>query len=219
MATPIQFYKQLSPYERAKITAVVSMVFDFSTGMLKFAMGIATFVFTLCAGGLNSFFCGLTKRIYFNGMRSSMGDESRECGYYLAMGATFTVSSLFYALYMFRYSIKAAVGTPGPVTVIIVCAIAAFELALSFGGLVRARREGDLLMEGLKFVSISAAFAAVSTAVNTVGAMLGGYNSATGRLGAMLGSAGVVIGFFMVIKGVLLRRKYSKRKRVRVIER
>ena len=130
------------------------MVFDFSTGMLKFAMGIATFVFTLCAGGLNSFFCGLTKRIYFNGMRSSMGDESRECGYYLAMGATFTVSSLFYALYMFRYSIKAAVGTPGPVTVIIVCAIAAFELALSFGGLVRARREGDLLMEGKVSVKV-----------------------------------------------------------------
>lgn len=218
MATPIQFYKQLSPHERAKITAVASMTFDFATGILKFAMGVATFVLALCIGGLNAFFCGITKRIYFAGMRSSLGDESRECGYYLAMGATFTVSSVFYALYMFRYSTADAVGKPGPVTVITVCMIAVFETAFSFGGLVRARREGDLLMEGLKFVSISAAFTAVSTAVNTVSAM-SGYNSATGMLGAILGSAGVVIGFFMIVKGALLRRKYLSRKRVRVIER
>ena len=50
------------------------MLFNFAAGAFKFVAGMLTYVAAPCISGLDSVFCGAAKRIYFGGMRASMGN-------------------------------------------------------------------------------------------------------------------------------------------------
>ncbi len=223
MATPAEFYKNLSPYEKAKLTGTLSMLFNFAAGAFKFVAGMLTYVAALCISGLDSVFCGAAKRIYFGGMRASMGNESRECGYYLAMGGVLIVSSAFHTVYMYGYAEYGSAGRPGAFAVVAVCVLAAVELIVSLAGFIRARRDGDLLMEGLRFVNLYTASAAIVTALAAVSAALGAADDERtvfgGAAGVVSGIAGMLAGAFMTIKGAVLSRRYAKRPRVRILRR
>lgn len=220
--TLFEYYGELSPYERAKLTSTPSMLFNFAAAAFKFALGLSSSVAALCISGLYSFFCGASKRIYFRGMTASMGDESRECGYYLLIGVVLTVSSAVYCIYMYFWS-EGASGSPGAYATAAACGIALFELVASVSGLVRARRDGDLLMEGLRFVNLAAAFAAIVTAATAVCASVGfedpRFPVYGGRFGVIMGGVSVLTGIYMIVKGLCLVRRYAARERVRIIER
>ena len=195
------------------------MPLNMAAGALKFALGMLTLVAAFCISGMYSFFCGIAKRIYFSGMRFSYGDVSRECGYYLAMGMVLVVSSLLNLAYMLKYSLSQG-GVPSAAAAVSVCVVAAAELVSSLSGLARARRDGDLLMEGLRFVGLSAALSAAASAFAAIISAVYPERGAlySGMSGAAAGFAGALAGVFMTIKGAVLRGKFAGRIKVRVIE-
>ncbi len=223
MATPLKFYGRLSPYERAKLTSVFSMLFNLTTGAFGVAIGLLTSATAILVSGLHSLLLGSVKRVYFRGMPASHGDESRESAYYFAMGVLLTASSAFYTIYMLRGTANERELRFGAGAAIAVCVIAAAELIVNVRGLVTARRNGDLLLEGLRLADLSAAFVAVAAAANAITSVLGvrdiGYVIYGGRFGAIMGAAGILTGAAMSIKGALLMRKFSRRERIRIIER
>ncbi len=199
------------------------MLFNLLTGSFKTALGLLTSAAAIFVSGLHSLLLGSVKRIYFRGMASSCGDESRESAYYLAMGALLTAASVFYTIYMLRSAAADGELRFGAGSAAAVCAVAAAEFAVSVSGLVRARRNGDLLLEGLRLADLSSSLAAIATAANAVTSALGmrdiGYLIFGGRFGSLMGAAGVITGAFMTVRGWVLRRKFMRRDRVRIIER
>ena len=90
------------------------------------------------------------------------------------------------------------------------------------GGLMKARRERDLLSEGLKLVNLSTSFAALATAVTAISALAGmrgeTYAVFNGGFGAAMGLVSAVIGFYMCVKGALYYLRLRGKERVRIIE-
>ena len=78
-------------------------------------------------------------------------------------------------------------------------------------------------MEGLRFVNLAAAFAAIVTAATAVCASVGfedpRFPVYGGRFGVIMGGVSVLTGIYMIIKGSCLVRRYAARERVRIIER
>lgn len=222
MANPVEFYRRMSLYERAKLTGTLGMVFNFANAAFKTAVGLFTFVAALCVSGLYSFFTGLAKRVYFRGMRKSGINERKESRYYFAMGIILTASSAFYIVYMLRYAFGGTEKTVGPAAFAFVAGVAVADFALAVIGLVRARRERDLLSEGLKLVNLSTSFAAIATAVTAVSALAGlkgeTYAMFNGAFGAAMGVAEAAIGIYMCLKGALYYLRLRGKKRVTIIE-
>lgn len=212
----------MSLYERAKLTSAFGMIFNFINAAFKLAVGLLTFVAALCVSGLYSFFTGLAKRVYFRGMRKSGINERKESGYYFAMGLILTVSSVFYIVYMLRYAFGGSEKAVGFTAFVFVAGIAVADFIFAVGGLMKARRERDLLSEGLKLVNLSTSFAALATAVTAISALAGmrgeTYAVFNGGFGAAMGLVSAVIGFYMCVKGASYYLRLRGKERVRIIE-
>ena len=212
----------MSAYERARITGAAGMVFNFLNALLKISVGLFTFAAALCVSGLYSFFTGLSKRVYFRGMRKSGINERKESRYYFVMGAILTLSSALYITYMLRYAFVGAPETSGISAFVVVASLTVADFAFATGGLVKARRERDLLSEGLKLVNLSTSFAALATAVTAVSALAGmtgeTYAAFNGAFGAAMGAASALAGIYMAVKGGIYYKRLRGKERVKIIE-
>ncbi len=212
----------MSTYEKAKLTGTVGMTFNFVNAIFKTAVGLLTFVAALCVSGLYSFFTGLSKRVYFRGMRKSGINERKESGYYFFMGTILTAASAFYIVYMLRYAFGGSPEKVGLAAFAFVAGVAVMDFVFAIGGLLKARRERDLLSEGLKLVNLSTSFAALATAVTAISALAGMngelYSVFNGAFGAAMGTASATIGIYMTVKGGIYYKRLRGKERVKIIE-
>lgn len=215
----VRKYKEMSPVQKARLTSTVTMVYNFVTAGAKIFFGVFSAFWFICISGLYSLCMGLCKRVYFVGRAKSEGETYREISYYRVIGSILSLAAVCYIGYMVQYVLfPSELKRYGTLTSIVIVAVSAVEVAFALTGIVRARKDRDLLMEGLKFVNLVSSLIAVVTAEAVVLTffadlgLTGAFDPAfvNAMFGLMLGLVSLSVGIFVFVKSRRLRREFCR---------
>lgn len=217
MRNLIRKYKQMTPVQKSRITSSVTMVYNFVTAGAKIFFGIFSAFWFICVSGLYSLCMGVCKRVYFVG-RARSGDQTRlEISYYRIIGGVLCFAALCYIGYMVQYVLfPSDLRRYGSLTSVVIVAVSGVEVAFALVGIFRARKDKDLLMEGLKCVNLVSSLIAVVTAeavVLTFFSDLGltaGVNTAfiNALFGLTLGLVSLTVGIYITTKAKRLKKDF-----------
>ena len=205
----IRRFMNMEPVRRVRITSTVSMIYNVVSGGSKIFFGILSSFFFLCVSGAYVVCIGMGKRIYFRGRAASGGEPNKELKYYREIGILLLIAALFYIAFTLQYVLfPSELRRYGTLTSVALCVISLVEITLAVTGILRARRDRDLLMEGLKFINLATSFAAAVTAEAVLLTWLGAENApfVNGVFGLLLGVASAGTGIYMMCKAAALRR-------------
>lgn len=213
----IRKFKDMSPSQKARLTSGVTMTVNFVMAGAKIFFGIFSAFWFICVSGAYSLCVGLCKRIYFVGRARSDGETFREIKYYRAIGVVLMLAAVCYIGYMIQYVMfPSDLRRYGAITSIVIVAVSVCEVIFAIIGVVRARKDKDLLMEGLKFVNLVSSTVAVVTAeavtlvfLSDIG-LAGSVNAAlvNAVFGLFLGVVSLGIGIYLFVKSHNVKRRF-----------
>ena len=208
----IRKFRALSPQKRARITSTVSMIYNFLSGGVKIFLGIMSSYFFACVSGAYVLCIGMGKRIYFHGREVSEGETIKEIKYYKRIGIIIFIGAVCYIIAVMRYIIFfEQLSRYGMLTSIVLCSVSFVEITLAVMGIIRARRDKDLLMEGLKCINFVTSLVAIVTteAVLLTWLEIGNASYVNGVSGLVFGVLSASVGIFIFVKAVKLNRKFG----------
>lgn len=219
MLSIIRKYKEMSPVQKARLTSSVTMVYNFVTAGAKIFFGVFSAFWFICISGLYSLCMGLCKRVYFVGRAKCEDVTYREISYYRVIGAVLCFAAVCYIGYMFQYVLfPSELKRYGTLTSAVIVAVSGVEVAFAVIGIVRARKDKDLLMEGLKFVNLVSSLIAVVTAEAVILTFLadlgftGNVDTAfvNALFGLTLGLVSLIVGIFVLVKARRLKKDFCQ---------
>lgn len=156
----IQDYIQLDYKAKSGIGGRISLSSNLLLAFLKAILGIFTSSIFLFISALYSTGCGIGRLTYFIGSKNSK-NERDELRYYLYISLILFSTSIIYIIYMIRlffipshahYSMIAGIG---------LAAISTWEMFWSIRGLIKSHKRNDLLLSGLKAISVATALLSI----------------------------------------------------------
>ena len=150
---------------RTTLSSALSMFNNFIWASLKFLFGLWKASYFFCVSGIYTLCIGLCKRIFLHGRRCRLKDDQTELHYYTQITIVLFIASVFYSLYMTRlFFIPEDTRTKNPFFAIVIMAFSCWELFLAIKGLIKMTKRDELLVSGLKCVSLMSGFTSVVSA-------------------------------------------------------
>lgn len=208
----IKKYRHFSFKERTNFNSRISMIGNFFIACCKLILGIVTLSLFYCISAFYSVGVGLAKQVYFQGLNASNNELSGENNnnfenqkienkYYKLMAFILLFTSIIYAIYMARLLFTSSDFEYGLIPAIGIAAISFTELGVAIKGLIKSNKRKDLLLSGLKSISLaSACTAIVLTQVALLSTVEGDYSFYNALFGIGVGIFCILISIYMFIK-------------------
>lgn len=205
-------FKSISPRKKARLFSTITMIYNFVSGGLKIFFGLISSYFFAVISGAYVLCIGMGKRIYFHGRAKSGGVLRKEIKYYRQIGIIIFTGAICYIIAMLRYvSFLEELKRYDVLTSIALCVISFVEITLAVSGIIRARKDKDLLMEGLKFINVITSLVALITteAVLLTWLRIGNASYVNGASGILIGLVSAGIGVTLFTKANYLDKKFA----------
>jgi hypothetical protein len=189
-----------------KYTARISMLGNFLVAAGKVALGIFTASVFFLISGIYSIGIGYAKSTYYAGLKKSDTSLKSEKPFFIKIAITLFASGVVYIIYMMRLFFISASFDYGTIPSIGIAAISFLEIGMAIGGLLRAGKQRDLLLSGLRCINLSSGMTAIvftQVALLSLGGT-GAENSIYNAIG------GVVFGGLCVMLSVAMVVLYFK---------
>ena len=204
MAELWQKLKAVPDEIKVRFTSGLTMLYNFANAAIKIFFGSFSVLGPAFISGMFSLCVGTGKGIYFRGRKMCGYESAREAAYFRAMGVTLVFASAFFLAYMVAQLMSdMRPGRHGVLTCAVMVVVSLTELAFSVTGIAEARREFDILDEGLKFINLISSVNAVVTAETVVMALLFGHAggvAAGGFFGLGLGMMSLAAGVYIIVR-------------------
>jgi len=207
----IKNYYNLDYKGKASIGGKISICSNLCVAFFKMVMGIFTSSVFLFISAFYSIGCGIGRLTYFIGVSNSK-TESDELKYYFRIAIILFFTSVLYIIYMIRLFFIPSTAHYPMLVGIALAAISAWEMFFAIRGLIKSHKRNDLLLTGLKAISVATALLSiVLTQIAILSFTLPNedcsiYNAIAGTI---FGSICVLISIAMLLRYVRHKRRLS----------
>ena len=193
-------------FKEDKMHNLITMIFNFVWATVKIVLGIVKLSGFLCISAVYTFCLGVSKHMFFKGRKQSKTNEESNREYFLFIGIIITIASVCYLVYMIRLFFISSETTYGMITAIAIAAMAFTELYFSIYGLIKARKQKDLLTEGLKAINLVSALSAIALTQTAILSFTtnGDMSKYNGIMGTIVGAISLLLGIYITIKALKL---------------
>lgn len=196
-------------FKEERLHNLITMIFNFVWAAIKIIFGIVKLSGFLCVSAIYTFCLGVSKHMFFKGRKQAKTEADSEMQYYLFIGIVICVASICYLIYMVRLFFIPSTTSYGEITAIAIAAMSFTELGFAIYGLIKARKQKDLLTEGLKAINLVSAMAAIVLTQTAILSFTSEDNMSyyNGIGGVVVGALSLILGFYMIIKCIVINKK------------
>ena len=201
IARIINKYFHLNFKEKANINSRFSLASNAFVAVCKMVMGIFSTSIFLFISAFYSLGCAASKQTYFVGLAYSKIDKEQETKYYLKIAIMLLFTDIIYIIYMIRLFFIPSVSHYPKIVGIALATISTLEMYFAISGLIKSKKRNELLLSGLKCVSLSivlAQTAILSFTMPEIDSSI--YNAITGTS----------LGFVCIIIAIAMFFKYNR---------
>lgn len=156
----IKDYYKLDYKGKASIGGKISMGSNLCVAFFKMIMGIFTTSIFLFISAFYSVGCGVGRLTYFIGVSNSK-TENDELKYYFRISIILFFTSVLYIIYMIRLFFIPSNPHYPAVVGIALATISVWEMVFAIRGLIKSYKRNDLLLSGLKSISVATALLSI----------------------------------------------------------
>ena len=209
IARIINKYFHLNFKEKANINSRFSLAGNAFVAVCKMVMGIFSTSIFLFISAFYSLGCAASKQTYFVGLAHSKIDKEQESKYYLkiAIMLLFTdIIYIIYIIYMIRLFFIPSVSHYPKIVGIALATISTLEMYFAISGLIKSKKRNELLLSGLKCVSLSTALLSIVLAQTAI------LSFTMPELDSSIYNAitGTSLGFVCIIIAIAMFFKYNR---------
>ena len=162
IARIINKYFHLNFKEKANINSRFSLASNAFVAVCKMVMGIFSTSIFLFISAFYSLGCAASKQTYFVGLAYSKIDKEQETKYYLKIAIMLLFTDIIYIIYMIRLFFIPSVSHYPKIVGIALATISTLEMYFAISGLIKSKKRNELLLSGLKCVSLSTALLSIA---------------------------------------------------------
>lgn len=168
IARIINKYFHLNFKEKANINSRFSLASNAFVAVCKMVMGIFSTSIFLFISAFYSLGCAASKQTYFVGLAHSKIDKEQETKYYLKIAIMLLFTDIIYIIYMIRLFFIPSVSHYPKIVGIALATISTLEMYFAISGLIKSKKRNELLLSGLKCVSLSTALLSIVLAQTAI---------------------------------------------------
>lgn len=168
IARIINKYFHLNFKEKANINSRFSLAGNAFVAVCKMVMGIFSTSIFLFISAFYSLGCAASKQTYFVGLAHSKIDKEQESKYYLKIAIMLLFTDIIYIIYMIRLFFIPSVSHYPKIVGIALATISTLEMYFAISGLIKSKKRNELLLSGLKCVSLSTALLSIVLAQTAI---------------------------------------------------
>ena len=168
IARIINKYFHLNFKEKANINSRFSLASNAFVAVCKMVMGIFSTSIFLFISAFYSLGCAASKQTYFVGLAYSKIDKEQETKYYLKIAIMLLFTDIIYIIYMIRLFFIPSVSHYPKIVGIALATISTLEMYFAISGLIKSKKRNELLLSGLKCVSLSTALLSIVLAQTAI---------------------------------------------------
>lgn len=168
IARIINKYFHLNFKEKANINSRFSLAGNAFVAVCKMVMGIFSTSIFLFISAFYSLGCAASKQTYFVGLAYSKIDKEQETKYYLKIAIMLLFTDIIYIIYMIRLFFIPSVSHYPKIVGIALATISTLEMYFAISGLIKSKKRNELLLSGLKCVSLSTALLSIVLAQTAI---------------------------------------------------
>lgn len=198
----VKKYATLDYKEKANISAKISIFSNLIISFSKVIMGIFTSSIFLFVSAFYSIGCAISRITYLIGL-SNAKNLKDEITYYFRISIILFVTSLTYIIYSIRLFITPTHTSYPMVVGIALAAISTFEMYFAIRGLIKSHKRKDLLLSGLKAISVATALLSIvltQTAILSFTMPDTDCSLYNALIGIILGGICLLISIFMILR-------------------
>jgi membrane protein len=156
----IKNYYNLDFKGKASIGGKISIISNLCVAFFKMIMGIFTASIFLFISAFYSVGCGVGRLTYFIGISKSK-TEKDELKYYFRISIILFFTSVLYIVYMIRLFFIPSNSHYSSIVGIALSTISVWEMFFAIRGLIKSHKNNDLLLSGLKAISVATALLSI----------------------------------------------------------
>lgn len=202
----IKKYFHLNYKEKANINSRLSLLGNAFVAFCKMVMGIFSTSIFLFISAFYSLGCMASKQTYFAGLNHSKIDKEQEPKYYLRIAIILLFTDIIYIVYMIRLFFIPSASRYPQVVGIGLAFISTLEMYFAIRGLIKSKKHDELLLSGLKCVSLSTALLSIVLAQTAILS----FTMPEVDCSIYNALAGILFGFVCIIIAIAMLFKYNK---------
>lgn len=210
----INKYFHLNFKEKANINSRFSLAGNAFVAICKMVMGIFSTSIFLFISAFYSLGCAASKQTYFVGLAHSKVDKEQEPKYYLKIAIMLLFTDIIYIIYMIRLFFIPSVSHYPKIVGIALATISTLEMYFAISGLIKSKKHDELLLSGLKCVSLSTALLSIVLAQTAILS----FTMPEVDSSIYNAIAGTSLGFVCIIIAVAMFFKYNRVVKTKKIE-